>query len=212
MLPAVFRSPDFVHLVAPAILKVSPRSSASGLQTRKEHSEEDFVRGFLGAKSRDVASVFCPHSPGQNRVTWPNLTARSGGKDIQLDAQEGEEMEFGKHRATPPHCRQLVWTVLGAPLTVLPCGHFPSLVLSSDLRFSVLFSALSLLSLYAPCPLPSSRDLTLGRVLSRAFLPFSTPSLGLQCNPTQAFQVPGHPPSWALTAWPALSVMHSVTI
>lgn len=129
-------------------MKVSPRSSASGLQTRKECSEEDFVRGFLGAKSRDIASVFCPHSPGQNRVTWPNLTAWNAGKDIQLDAQEGEEMEFGGHRATPPHCCQLL------------CGQF--LVLPSRCSLVVTPRALFSAQTYASvsCSLPSASCLS----------------------------------------------------
>lgn len=124
-----------------------------------------------------------------------HLRAGNAGKDMQLDAREGEGMEFGEHRAAPPRCRQLPhgqFSVLSSQCscTVLAqnqdsclyMGHSLSLVLSSDLRFSILFSALSALSLDTPCPLPSSRDLSLGRVLMipTPSFPSLRPDLGCQ--------------------------------
>lgn len=64
------------------------------------------------------------------------------------------------------------WAVLGVFCISLPWDHSLSCVLSSDLRFSVLSSDLSLLSFYTPCYFTSSRDLCFGQVFTVLTSPF----------------------------------------
>lgn len=100
------------------------------------------------------------------------------GRDIQLDAQEGEEMEFGEHGAAPSMAISFRVDSSWCSPHSAPCGHSQSLVLSSDLVTCPLPSASCLSTPLAPSlpPQTSCRDV---------FLRFSH-LLPVLCSPTRA--------------------------